>query len=94
MKRLMLAGLVSLVAFVSVQLSIPPVDASPPRCDLVRCEACPAGTELAPTGNNCCRCKPINGPDLSDCAAVLCPICPEGQVAAPTPGNCCLCKPA
>lgn len=94
MKRLILALLVCLVAFVSTQLTAPKADASPPQCDLVRCEECPAGTELAPTGNNCCRCKPIQGPDLSNCAAVLCPVCPEGTVAAPTPGNCCRCKAA
>lgn len=94
MKRLILALLVSLVAFVSVQLSAPKADASPPRCDLVRCAECPAGTQLAPTGNNCCRCKPIRGNQGANCAAVLCPICPEGTVAAPTPGNCCRCKAA
>ncbi|HEX2223811.1 MAG TPA: hypothetical protein VHN15_06375 [Thermoanaerobaculia bacterium] len=60
MRRLILAGFVSLAAFGAVQLSLPQADAAPPRCDLVRCEACPAGTVLAPTGNNCCRCKPVN----------------------------------
>jgi hypothetical protein len=57
MKRLILAGFVSLAAFGAIQLTLPQADAAPPRCDLVRCEACPAGTVLAPTGNNCCRCK-------------------------------------
>jgi hypothetical protein len=56
MKRLILAGLVTLG--VCGVLSLPtPAQAAPPRCDLVRCEACPAGTVLAPTGNDCCRCK-------------------------------------
>ena len=59
MRRLILVGLVSLAAFSAVQLSVPAADAAPPRCDLVRCMECPAGTVLAPTGNDCCRCKPV-----------------------------------
>lgn len=57
MRRLILAGFVSLAAFGAVQLSLPEAAAAPPRCDLVRCMECPAGTVLAPTGNDCCRCK-------------------------------------
>lgn len=91
MRRIILAVLVSLATFGAVYLSAPQADAAPPRCDSVRCAECPPGSVLAPTGNNCCRCKPAPGPDLSRCAAVLCLVCPEGTVAAPTPGNCCRC---
>jgi hypothetical protein len=58
MKKLILAGLVALGTW--GVLSVPvPAAAAPPQCDLVRCMECPAGTVLAPTGNDCCRCKPV-----------------------------------
>jgi hypothetical protein len=58
MKKLILAGLVTLGTW--GVLSVPvPAAAAPPQCDLVRCMECPAGTVLAPTGNDCCRCKPV-----------------------------------
>lgn len=59
MKRLILAGLVSLAAFNAVQLSTPSDEAAPPRCDLVDCFPCPEGTVLAPRGNDCCRCVAV-----------------------------------
>lgn len=59
MKRLLLAGVVSLAAFSAVQLSTPPAVAAPPRCDLVDCFPCPEGTVLSPKGNDCCRCVPV-----------------------------------
>lgn len=59
MKRLILAGLVTLSAFGAVQLSVPQAGAQQVDCSLVRCEACPPGFEPAPTGNDCCRCKKI-----------------------------------
>lgn len=60
MKRIILAGLVSLGALFAVQVSAPQVNAAPNRCDGVRCIACPEGYYFAPTGNDCCRCLPIN----------------------------------
>ncbi|HVS00644.1 MAG TPA: hypothetical protein VMW27_28750 [Thermoanaerobaculia bacterium] len=59
MKRLILAGLVTLSAFGAVQVSAPKVEAQAVDCTVVRCAACPPGFELAPTGNDCCRCKKI-----------------------------------
>lgn len=56
MKRIILAGLVSLGALFAIQVSAPKAEAV--NCDLVRCMACPDGQHLAPTGNNCCRCLP------------------------------------
>ena len=58
MKRILLAGLVSLGALFAVQASVPTATAAPNICDTVRCMACPEGFHLAPTGNNCCRCLP------------------------------------
>lgn len=60
MKRIILAGLVSLGALFAVQVSAPQATAQPANCDAVRCMECPAGYYWAPTGNNCCRCLPIN----------------------------------
>lgn len=57
MKRIILAGLVSLGALFAVQVSAPQASAGN-ICDTVRCMECPAGTHWAPTGNNCCRCLP------------------------------------
>lgn len=59
MRRLILAGLVSLAAFAAVQLSAPSAAAEPPRCDLVDCFPCPEGTVLEPRGIDCCRCVPL-----------------------------------
>lgn len=57
MKRLVLAGLVLAGAFGVSQ--VPTVSAQQVDCSLVRCEACPPGYVLAPTGNDCCRCRKI-----------------------------------
>jgi hypothetical protein len=57
MKRLILAGLVTLSAFGAVQVSAPKVEAQQVDCSLVRCMECPPGFVLAPTGNNCCHCR-------------------------------------
>jgi hypothetical protein len=57
MKRILLAGLVSLGALVAVQASVPEATAAG-KCDTVRCMACPEGYHFAPTGNDCCRCLP------------------------------------
>lgn len=59
MRRLVLAGMVSLAAFCAVQLSAVEPAAAPPRCDLVDCFPCPEGTVLAPRGNDCCRCVAV-----------------------------------
>jgi hypothetical protein len=59
MKRLILAGIVALSAFATVQVTAPKAAAAG-RCDGVRCMACPEGFVLSPTGNDCCRCVPIN----------------------------------
>ncbi len=56
MKRLILAGLVSLAALFAVQITVPNAYAG--NCDGVRCMACPDGYVLSPTGNDCCRCVP------------------------------------
>lgn len=56
MKRMVLAGLV-LAGVFGVIASAPQATAEPVDCSLVRCEACPAGTQPAPTPNDCCRCK-------------------------------------
>lgn len=58
MKRILLAGLVSLGALFAIQVSTPQATAQPNKCDTVRCMACPEGYHLAPTGNDCCRCLP------------------------------------
>ena len=57
MKRIVLAGLVLAGALGVGQLSVPRASAQPVDCSLVRCEACPVGYHLAPTGSDCCRCK-------------------------------------
>jgi hypothetical protein len=57
MKRLILAGLVLAGAFGVAQ--VPTVSAQQVDCSLVRCEACPPGFVLSPTGNDCCRCRKI-----------------------------------
>jgi hypothetical protein len=56
MKRLILAGLVSLGALFAIHVSAPQAAAG--NCDNVRCMECPAGYHWAPTGNDCCRCLP------------------------------------
>jgi len=56
MKRLILAGLVALGTFATLQVTAPQAQAA--NCDNVRCMACPDGYVWAPTGNNCCRCIP------------------------------------
>jgi hypothetical protein len=57
MKKLILAGLVLAGSFGVAQLSVPQAAAANIDCSLVRCEACPPGTVLSPTGSDCCRCK-------------------------------------
>lgn len=59
MKRMILAGLVALGAFATLQISAPAANAFD-RCATVRCMACDEGYVLSPTGNNCCRCVPAN----------------------------------
>lgn len=56
MKRMILAGLVTMGALFAIHVSAP--QAAAVNCDLVRCMACPDGYHLAPTGNDCCRCLP------------------------------------
>lgn len=56
MKRIILAGLVTLGALFAAQVTVPKVEAG--NCDNVRCMECPVGTHWAPTGNDCCRCLP------------------------------------
>lgn len=59
MKRLILAGLVALGTFTTIQLSAPPANAQGgdlSKCALVLCPVCPEGTVAAPTPGNCCRC--------------------------------------
>jgi len=56
MKRLILAGLVLAGAFGVAQV---PTASAQVDCSLVRCEACPTGYVLAPTGTDCCRCKKV-----------------------------------
>jgi len=57
MKRMILAGLVLAGTFGVTQLAVPEASAQQVDCSLVRCAACPPGTVLSPTGNDCCRCK-------------------------------------
>lgn len=56
MKRLILAGLVTLGALSAVQISAPQANAQPQNCAVVLCQVCPAGTVASPTPGNCCRC--------------------------------------
>ena len=59
MKRLILAGLVALGTFTTIQLSSPQANAQgggPGKCAAVLCPVCPEGTVAAPTPGNCCRC--------------------------------------
>jgi hypothetical protein len=65
MRRLVLAGLVTLGAWGLV--SLPSVSvAQPIDCAVVRCAPCPEGFRLLFKPNNCCRCVPIpNGGPLS-----------------------------
>jgi hypothetical protein len=65
MKRMILAGLVTLGALGVV--SLPPAQADPPvSCSAVLCLPCPEGFRLLLKPNNCCRCVPIpNGGPLS-----------------------------
>ena len=58
MKRLILAGLVALGMFTTIQLSAPPANAQggPNNCAVVLCPLCPEGYTLSPTPGNCCRC--------------------------------------
>ena len=57
MKRIVLAGLVLAGALGVGQLSVPQASAQAVDCTVVRCAGCPVGYHLAPTGNDCCRCK-------------------------------------
>jgi len=56
MKRLILAGIVTLGAFTAIGVTAPKANAG--NCDGVRCMECPAGQVLSPVPNNCCRCVP------------------------------------
>jgi hypothetical protein len=58
MKRLILAGLVTMGALVSIQATVPAANANHVDCSTVRCMACPEGQIFAPTPHNCCRCIP------------------------------------
>lgn len=58
MKRLILAGLVTLGAVFAIQVTAPQATAHHIDCSLVRCQACPAGYVFAPTPHDCCRCVP------------------------------------
>jgi len=58
MKRLILAGLVALGTFCTIQAAAPTASANHIDCSLVRCMACPEGQVLSPTPHNCCRCIP------------------------------------
>lgn len=59
MKRLILAGIVTLSAIGATHLTANEVDTVRLDCSSVRCAPCPEGTVFAPEGNNCCRCKKI-----------------------------------
>jgi hypothetical protein len=58
MKRLILAAAVLAGTFGVANFTAPEANANI-DCSLVRCMACPPGTVFAPTGNDCCRCKPV-----------------------------------
>jgi hypothetical protein len=58
MKRLILAGLVTLGTVFAIQATAPQATAHHIDCSLVRCQACPAGYVFAPTPHDCCRCVP------------------------------------
>jgi hypothetical protein len=63
MRRLTIAGLVALGCWGVA--SLPPADAAPVSCDVVRCAPCPEGFRILFKPNNCCRCVPIpNGGPL------------------------------
>ena len=58
MRRLMLAGLVTLGCWGLA--SLPAANADPPTdCAVVRCAPCPEGFRILFKPNNCCRCVPI-----------------------------------
>lgn len=58
MKRLILAGLVTCAAVLSIQVSAPAANANDgtSNCAAVLCPICPEGTVASPTPGNCCRC--------------------------------------
>lgn len=56
MKRLILAGLVTCAAVLSIQVSAPVATAQTQDCSVVLCPLCPEGTVISPTPGNCCRC--------------------------------------
>ena len=61
MKKLILAGLVALGTFTTIQLSAPEANAQGGglgHCAAVTCLVCPEGTVAAPTPRDCCRCVP------------------------------------
>ena len=58
MKRLILAGLVALGTFCTVQATAQAASAPRVDCSTVRCMACPEGQVFSPTPHNCCRCLP------------------------------------
>jgi hypothetical protein len=57
MKKLILAGLVAFGTWGALSVAPAPAAAANVDCSLVRCAGCPEGYVLAPTGNDCCRCK-------------------------------------
>jgi len=57
-KKLALALLFLLSAFAALEIA--PASAAPGGpCAGVRCQACPEGFVLKPTGSDCCRCVPL-----------------------------------
>ena len=57
MKRLILAGLMALGMFTTIQVSAPQANAQDlSHCAAVLCLQCPEGYTAAPTPGNCCRC--------------------------------------
>jgi hypothetical protein len=57
MKRLILAGLVALGMFTTIQFTAPQAAAQDlSHCAAVLCPICPEGYTASPTPGNCCRC--------------------------------------
>lgn len=57
MKRLILAGLMVLGMFTTIQVSAPQANAQDlSHCAAVTCLVCPEGYTASPTPGNCCRC--------------------------------------
>ena len=58
MKRLVLAGLVTVGALGATLLPVPKAEAESRHCQVIFCNPCPAGYVLSPMNGNCCRCVP------------------------------------